>query len=186
MTPNQISLSSVVFAVLAALCFWQVRAAPGAGGWLLLAGLFIQLRLLCNLLDGMVAVEGGKHSKAGELFNDLPDRVADALILLGAGYACPVAWQAELGWSAAWLAAMTAYVRTLNVSVGAPVDFRGPMAKPQRMAVLTLACVLGWLESLWLGSAQYSLLTALVLIIAGSVLTLVRRTRAAYQFLEQR
>src|SRR5438105_2817615 len=39
----------------------------------------IQLRLLCNLLDGMVAIEGGFRSRSGEVFNELPDRVSDVV-----------------------------------------------------------------------------------------------------------
>src|SRR5687767_919083 len=52
-SPNAISLASVAFASAAA-------GALLAHGWLA-AALFIQLRLLCNLLDGMVAVEGGRR-----------------------------------------------------------------------------------------------------------------------------
>ena len=55
----------------------------------LAAAACIQLRLLCNLFDGMVAVEGGFKTKSGEIYNELPDRVADVLILAGAGYAMP-------------------------------------------------------------------------------------------------
>ena len=66
-----------------------------------LAAVFIQCRLLCNLFDGMVAVEGGKGTPSGELFNDIPDRIADPLILIAAGYATTVVpWAAPLGWAA--------------------------------------------------------------------------------------
>jgi phosphatidylglycerophosphate synthase len=59
----------------------------------------IQLRLLCNLLDGMVAIEGGFKTKTGEIFNELPDRLSDALILIGAAYSVPtVAATHDLGW----------------------------------------------------------------------------------------
>jgi phosphatidylglycerophosphate synthase len=54
---------------------------------LLVAVVGVQLRLLCNLFDGMVAVEGGKKSKSGEVFNDMPDRIADPILLVCAGYA---------------------------------------------------------------------------------------------------
>ena len=54
-----------------------------AGLLLIAAAGFIQLRRLCNLFDGMVAVEGGFKTKSGELYNDLPDRFSGALILAG-------------------------------------------------------------------------------------------------------
>lgn len=54
----------------------------------LLAAAMIQGRLLCNLMDGLMAIEGNLKSASGEIYNDAPDRVSDALILVGAGYAC--------------------------------------------------------------------------------------------------
>ncbi|MCR9234233.1 MAG: CDP-alcohol phosphatidyltransferase family protein [bacterium] len=182
-TPNQISVISILFAALAAAGF--ICFALYAHWWLLiLAGLMIQCRLLCNLFDGMVAVEGGKKTNSGELFNDIPDRIADPLILVSAGYAVHmVAYGAELGWCAGLLAVMTAYIRTLSASIGAPVDFKGPMAKQHRMAVLTIACVLTAIETLvW--HTDYCLLIALIVIILGAVVTCIRRAVSAYRFLE--
>ncbi|WP_419671255.1 hypothetical protein [Aliarcobacter butzleri] len=34
----------------------------------------------------MVALEGGKSTKSGELFNDIPDRVSDSLLFIALGY----------------------------------------------------------------------------------------------------
>lgn len=65
-------------------------------------------RLLCNLFDGMVAIEGGKRSENGDLFNDIPDRFSDVLLLVPAGYIAG-GWGIELAWLAAILAIMTAY-----------------------------------------------------------------------------
>ncbi|QDV19745.1 CDP-alcohol phosphatidyltransferase [Gimesia panareensis] len=182
-TPNQISVTSILFAALAAVCFFCF--AVYAHWWLLiLAGLMIQCRLLCNLFDGMVAVEGGKKTNSGELFNDIPDRIADPLILVAAGYAIHVvSFGAELGWCAGLLAVMTAYIRTLSASIGAPVDFKGPMAKQHRMAVLTIACVLTAVEILVQGT-DYALLAALIVIVLGAVVTCIRRAVSAYRFLE--
>ncbi|WP_225981395.1 hypothetical protein [Mannheimia pernigra] len=53
----------------------------------------------------MVAVEGGKKTANGAIFNEFPDRVADSLFLIALGYATPFFW---LGWLAALLAALTA------------------------------------------------------------------------------
>src|SRR5260370_27985395 len=90
------------------------------------------------MLDGMVAVEGGLQTKSGEVFNDLPDRIADALIFIGAGHAVhTLPYGMELGWSAALLAVFTAYVRMLGGASGLAQSFVGPIAKQQRMAVMT-------------------------------------------------
>src|SRR5882672_12505083 len=170
--PNQISLGSVAAAAVAAFCLLRESY--------LLAALFIQLRLLCNLMDGMVAIEGGRRSAAGEIYNELPDRVSDALILLAAGYS--LSWPAyarELGWSATLLAVIAAYVRTLGGACGLAQDFRGPMAKPQRMAVMTVACLLAPIDS-------RAVALALVVVIAGSLVTAVLRVRRLVQQLEAR
>jgi len=190
-TPNQISIASVGFAVLAAICFLLLPklSSPeefSAASWILplLAALFIQARLLCNLFDGMVAVEGGRGTQSGELFNDIPDRIADPLILVAAGYSViSYDWAASIGWAAGLLAVMTAYVRTLASSIGVPVDFGGPMAKQHRMALMTLACVLSAMQA-WLWSSDLSLTVALVIVIAGCVVTIYRRTTRAYAYLE--
>ncbi len=185
-TANQISLASIFFAVLAAACLLAMPRVQGAAVWLLplLAAVLIQCRLLCNLFDGMVAVEGGKGTAAGELFNDIPDRIADLLILVAAGYATGVvAWAGPLGWAAGLGAVMTAYVRTLSASIGAPVDFRGPMAKQQRMALMTFACLMTAVEPL-LWERGWFLFSALAVIVLGCVATVARRTRAAYVALE--
>ena len=185
-TPNQISIASVGFAMLAAACLLALPHAHGAALWALplTAAALIQCRLLCNLFDGMVAVEGGKGTAAGELFNDIPDRIADPLILVAAGYATHVVpWAASLGWAAGLGALMTAYVRTLAASIGAPVDFRGPMAKQHRMALMTVACVLTAVEPL-LWPRGWIFVVALVVIVLGCALTAARRARAAFVALE--
>lgn len=147
------------------------------GTWLLLltAAAGIQLRLLCNMLDGMLAVEGGFKSKLGDLYNEVPDRIADVVILVGAGYSVvTMPFGLTLGWSAALLAVLTAYVRLLAGSLGATQHFIGPMAKQHRMFVLTVGCLIGAAEYSMAGSAR-AVWLALVVIVAGSLVTLARR-----------
>jgi phosphatidylglycerophosphate synthase len=176
-SPNAISLFSLVFSVVAGIALW--RSGDAANGLravlLLVAAAGIQLRLLCNLLDGMVAIEGGRRTPYGELFNDVPDRFADLIIFIGTGYGLAAfAWGPALGWLAAAFAVLTAYVRLLGGSMGARQYFIGPMAKQHRMAVMTVACVLSTLEPLvgWHGQV---LACALVVVVAGSIVTFVRR-----------
>lgn len=172
-TPNQISMASMVMAAVAGVVFWQAGTAPGGLRvvLLLVAALFCQFRLLCNLFDGMVAIEGGKQAPDGPFWNEFPDRVADILILVGAGYGAGVP---TLGWAAAAFAVLTAYTRELGRNCGLPADFSGPMAKQHRMAVITAAAVLSLLEPLWSGHNQV-LVGALWLIAVGAAITAIRR-----------
>ncbi len=177
--PNTISLWSVVFAAGAGAAFVFSRNAAAVPRLILLivAAAGIQFRLLCNMLDGMVAVEGKTASKLGDIFNDFPDRVADLVILSAAGEAIVrYAWAVPLGWCAGALAIMTAYVRVLGGSFGLPQDFRGPMAKPHRMATMTVACIADGVSGLF-GYRDVALTAALVLIVVGTLITMYRRLR---------
>lgn len=141
-TPNTISFCSLVFGVLAGIAFavtpcshgdWSLRAH------FVLGAVFIQLRLICNLIDGMVAVEHQRRSPVGDLWNEVPDRFSDVATIVGAGYA--VGGNPLLGFVGAILALLTAYVRALGASVGAGQVFAGIGGKPQRMFLLTVTAL---------------------------------------------
>lgn len=173
-TPNQISMASMVMAAVAGAAFWAAGEATGAARalWLILAVLGCQLRLLCNLLDGMVAVEAGRGAPDGPFWNELPDRVSDTLILVGLGLGLGLP---ALGWAAAAMAVLTAYVRELGVNAGVGADFSGPMAKPHRMALVTGAALVTLAEPLWNGRGQV-LAAALWMVAIGAALTALRRS----------
>jgi phosphatidylglycerophosphate synthase len=162
-SPNAISVISVVFAAAGAVVLIQWPTAAG----LIAVAACVQLRLLCNLFDGMVAIEGNRQSPVGGLYNEVPDRIADSLFIVPLGYAIGTPW---LGWAGALAAAVTAYIRVLGGSLGLAQDFRGPMAKQHRMAVLTASCVLGAIEQ-WVWGSQWSLILAAWIIALGSAVT---------------
>ena len=176
--PNTISVLSVFFAALAGGCLMGTNhvGRTMAACLFVAAAVAVQLRLLCNLLDGMVAVEGGFRTKTGEIYNELPDRFADIFILLGAGYSYGhSSTMSALGWAAAVGAVLTAYIRALGVAAGASQHFVGPMAKPHRMAVITVAC-LGAAVCLAVQQSWNPIEPALWIIVTGCVVTAIRRT----------
>ena len=186
-SPNAISFASVVFAIGAGLCFCGTHHLTG---WPLRlhwlgAACFIQLRLIANLLDGMVAVEGGRAGPTGELWNEAPDRVADAAIFIGAGFAAGSV--PMLGFGAALAAVFVAYVRALGASVGAGQIFIGPQAKPHRMFVMTLvSIVMAAVPEMHtrVGIEPLPLMeVALWFVIAGCVVTSWRRLARIARFL---
>jgi phosphatidylglycerophosphate synthase len=177
-SPNTISVVSVFFASLGA---YLLVCVPTVGG-LVGAAACVQLRLLCNLLDGMVAIEGKRQSATGALYNEVPDRIADSLLIVALGY---VIDESSLGWYGALAAALTAYIRVLGGALGLKQDFRGPMAKPHRMAVLTVACVLGAIE-LRLAGSHWILTAAAWIIAIGSTITCGTRCLAIARQLRAR
>jgi phosphatidylglycerophosphate synthase len=172
-TPNQVSAFSVMAALLAGLWFAAVAWTDGWGqvAVLLVAGLFVQLRLLCNLFDGMLALEAGRGGPTGAFWNEVPDRVADIAILVGVGIG---AGEPSLGWAAAALAVLVAYLRAFGGSLGQDADYSGPMAKQHRMAAITLAAALGIVLSPWIAPGTV-LAFALWVIVLCCVATVARR-----------
>jgi phosphatidylglycerophosphate synthase len=174
-SPNGISIAGLIAGLLAGVALVLTNETEGwarRACWLT-AGLLVQLRLLANMLDGMVAIASGRSSRIGELFNEFPDRLSDAAALIGLGYV--VGGHPELGYVTALAAVLTAYVRALGKTAGAPNVFAGPMAKPHRMALVTLtaiACAV--LPNDWLDSARIPT-WALAICLAGTVVTIGRR-----------
>lgn len=169
-SPNQISVASIFFSAIGTALLVGYPVPMG----LITCAVAIQARLLCNLLDGMVAIEGGKQSPLGQLYNEFPDRIADSILIVGLGYAIHLPF---LGWLGALAAVSTAYVRVFGGSLGLPQDFRGPMAKPHRMATMTGGCILGAIEQASIGT-QYALIVTSFVIALGSLVTCVTRSRA--------
>ena len=145
----------------------------------LVAALGAQLRLTANMLDGMVALASRRASRVGELYNEIPDRVSDAAVFIGAGFS----WggNVTLGYIATILAIFTAYVRAAGKISGAPNEFCGPMAKQHRMLVITVICLYSaviprpWqilrFDKLEVGAVGLGL----GVIIVGCCITIVRR-----------
>ena len=187
-SPNAISIFSVVASIGAGAAYYATTLDTGLVWLLWLAGAFlIFLRLLANMFDGMVAVEWDQATPAGALYNEAPDRISDAVILIGAGYSA--GGGVEFGYIAACLAILIAYVRVMARNAGAPSDFGGPMAKQQRMFTIVAASVYmaatpaAW-HFTWSTNLGWGVMAlALLIVVVGGVYTVARRLWAAARFL---
>lgn len=190
-SPNAISVLGMVAAVVAGMAFFATSVTADVGQRVLWFGgaVLCQIRLLCNLFDGMVAVARNIATPRGELYNEVPDRVSDAIVLIGLGYSAGGA--VTLGYAAALMAVFVAYVRVMAKSAGAPNDFCGPLGKPQRMAVVI--CVALYLalapeswRSAWSEASAWSeVKVALLIVIVGGLVTALRRLSRAAKYLER-
>src|SRR5437899_6771184 len=177
-SPNVISIGGMCACIAAGIALSLTSVTYHRVFWLI-AALGAQLRLTANMLDGMVALASGRASRTGELYNEIPDRVSDAAVFIGAGYA----WggNVALGYIATILSIFTAYIRAAGKIAGAPNEFCGPMAKQHRMLVITLICLYlaitprSW-QMITLNESQIGVMTlGLVIIIAGCAITVIRR-----------
>jgi phosphatidylglycerophosphate synthase len=191
-SPNAISIAGMIAALVGGLAFWATsHQTPYVRLFWLAAAVLVQARLLANMLDGMVAIRRNLASPLGELYNEVPDRISDAALLIGAGYAA--GGHPLLGFGAALAAIFTAYVRAMAKAAGAPQDFCGPMAKQQRMFTITAVAVycavapLAWQPEWTIAGEKFGLISAaLAVVIAGSVFTALRRLVRAARNLKQR
>lgn len=191
---NAISVIGAMAALIGGSLFAETKSLeashfkelfPWAGSMAWLCGaVLIEVRLLANMFDGMVAIESGTASRYGELYNDVPDRISDTAFLVGAGYAA--GGEPWLGWAAALAAMATAYIRALGRGLTGTQDFCGPMAKPHRMQLLALAAVLA-AAAAWIDWPQRDLIPqiALWIILVGSIITSIRRLLRIAQRLKE-
>jgi len=187
-TPNAVSAFGLAVGVGAGLALGATAVVPGYAGTLwIAAALMVLLRGLSNMFDGMIAVEQSRGTATGILWNEVPDRISDAVLLIGAGYSLggsPVA-----GWTAACLALFVSYLRILIVLAGAPADFGGPFAKQQRMfSVAGLAAILAVVPESWRfawgpGGAWGPMAVLLWIMVPGIVWTVALRLRRALRVL---
>src|SRR5947208_6119632 len=186
-SPNAISIAGMFACIAAGVALGLTSVEYNRVFWLI-AALGAQLRLTANMLDGMVALLSGRASKVGELYNEVPDRVSDAAVFIGTGYA----WggNVALGYIATILAIFTAYVRAAGKIAGAPNEFCGPMAKQHRMFVIALICLYAaitprsW-QIITFNDLHIGLMSlGLVIIIAGCAITTIRRLSRIAQVLK--
>jgi hypothetical protein len=141
-TPNDISLLGVMFAATAGAAFY-FSLQPNALDrtlLLLLAAAAIQFRRLTGRLHTIVSRES-VQPRPHAIFNDLPNRIAEVLIIVPAGYAVQnLPFGLELAWSAAFLGLFSAYVSQMGS--GVPEPKIGIAVRNLPMMLLSLASVL--------------------------------------------
>lgn len=173
LTPNKVSLASVFFAIFSLVFMMLLKQKFILCA--IITIICIQLRLICNLLDGLMAVEGGLKTATGEMFNDVPDRFSDIFFFVGVSTAIHSNWGTHIGWICALASVMTAYVRVLGASLGQGHDFKGPMAKQHRMFFLCLTLLSSIGEHIITGSPEISLIIGLMILALGTSITVFAR-----------
>jgi CDP-diacylglycerol---glycerol-3-phosphate 3-phosphatidyltransferase len=124
-------------------------------------------RMALNALDGAVARRTGTSHTRGEVFNELVDRIADALMLAPVAAVAP-AWLAIAAVAAAW---GTSLVAVLTQAVTGQRAHGGPMGKPDRVLVLALAAA----AAVVVGPTAFTV--GLLAIVLGCAVTIGIRVR---------
>lgn len=134
------SISGMVFGIAAGVCFLFTGESENENLFWILALLLCLLRLLSLRLEAFM-----RHVSTGTALDDLqelPERVSDAVTLIGFGFAARSnPW---LGLAAALAAVFSAYIRSFGVLRGAAQAkaAAGPMTRNHRLLLLSISSAL--------------------------------------------
>lgn len=174
-TSEAVAVVGMVLGILAGIAFMatgEIRHPRTA--WAIGAVLCL-FRSLAIRLDGMLQPVSSRQSREDEFYNELPERVSDAVTLIGFGFA--VDSNPWLGLAAALSAIFSAYIRSLAISRLGGVRNAGPvlMTRTHRLLLLMAASLVMILEfkSPWAVATVPEI--TLAAIVAGCLLTVAHR-----------
>ena len=161
LSPNQVSILGIAFAVLSAIAYWQWKLNSLL---LVVAPLLMLASGLLDALDGALARLYRETTKFGGFFDSLLDRYADAFILCG----IILGGLTEVSWGLAALVGslLVSYVRARAEAAGVKMESVGLAERAERIVLLALASFLSfvWLEALGWGVLVLAVLTNLTVI----------------------
>lgn len=169
-TPNRISIIGFILAFASAIAY-AVTTAEMA--WLLLVATLLLLASgFCDTMDGIVARTYKQATDFGGFFDSVLDRYADAAAYAGiliAGLS-NAAWGPFWGpiWGLAALAGsmMVSYARARAEASGIKMESVGFAERAERMLILAVAGIIGylWLPALGFGIAILAILANLTVV----------------------
>lgn len=141
-TPNQLTVLGLLVSIGAAFLATQ--------GHFLEAGITLAMAGILDLLDGGLARATGKSSSQGALLDSLADRISEIALLLGIliYYVCRGSdfwWQPVLVYLALANGFLVSYLRARSESLGIASKV-GVMTRSERVLVLIIGLLLGWIE----------------------------------------
>jgi CDP-diacylglycerol---glycerol-3-phosphate 3-phosphatidyltransferase len=180
--PDVLTWSALVLSLVAGSLLYS--ATPEQAWMAILVVPLLGGRLALNALDGMVAKQTGKARAAGEVINELCDRLSDVAIFL------PLAFRADVRPQLVLLAIVSmlivSFTGVLGKAVGAERVYAGVLGKADRMIWLMAAC-LGYAcvrEQQVMGFTVFEVLCVMFVPLAS--LTLLQRLNRIFQLLSEK
>jgi len=133
-SPDVVSLASLICAFIAGLCFYY---SPAARGLVLLAGIFVVLNSVLDALDGAVARKSNKATVRGDFLDHVIDRYSDVFIICSIFFAGYVPWQ--IGVAAIVGVLLTSYLGTQAQALSLGRYYGGIMGRADRLVVIILS-----------------------------------------------
>jgi len=133
-SPDVVSIASLVCAFIAGLCFYY---SPAARGLILLGGIFVVLNSVLDALDGAVARKSNKATARGDFLDHVIDRYSDVFIICSIFFAGYVPWQ--IGVAAIVGVLLTSYLGTQAQALSLGRYYGGIMGRADRLVVIILS-----------------------------------------------
>ena len=135
LTPNKVSILSLVFAVLAAVCYYYSYSF-GSRMNLTAALIFVILNSFTDAVDGVMARQNNMQSDRGDFLDHVIDRYADTFIICGIFFAGYVHWM--IGVVALIGVLITSYMGTQAQAVGIERLYDGIMGRADRLSLIII------------------------------------------------
>jgi len=181
LTPNGISIIGFILAMAAAVCYALV---PNASWLLLLATAFLLASGFCDTMDGIVARVFRQTTTFGGFFDSVLDRYADVAVfsaIIIAGLSNPAltpTWGPLAGLAALSGSVLVSYTRARAEAVGIKMESVGIAERAERMLILAVATIIGYI---WLPALGWGI--ALLAVLAN--VTVVQRMLHVYKELKK-
>jgi CDP-diacylglycerol--glycerol-3-phosphate 3-phosphatidyltransferase len=127
LSPNAVSISSLIPSALAAVSLWQA--------WWALVVVGIAGRMVLTVLDGHIAEAYDRRTRIGPYLNRLPQEAGDAMLFFALFALADPLW-VGLVLASAWIVNVMAILPLL---AGGTPQWVGPGGQPDRIAVVMVA-----------------------------------------------
>jgi CDP-diacylglycerol---glycerol-3-phosphate 3-phosphatidyltransferase len=177
-SPDTISIASLICAFFAGLCFYY---SPTSRELVLLAGILVILNSIFDALDGVIARKLNRATPRGDFLDHVIDRYSDVFIICSIFFAGYVAWQ--VGVAAIVGVLLTSYLGTQAQALNLGRYYGGIMGRADRLVVVILAALGNFIVPAPI--AGFSVLGwAVILIAATSHITAFQRIYYIWKKLE--
>ncbi|MCL7415775.1 MAG: CDP-alcohol phosphatidyltransferase family protein [ANME-2 cluster archaeon] len=169
LTPNRVSVLSLIFAVLAGVSYYF---SSDNRLYLAVALVFVILNSFTDAVDGIMARLYNMQSDRGDFLDHVIDRYADTFIICGIFFAGYVHWM--VGVAAITGVLITSYMGTQAQAVGGTRHYGGIMGRADRLALIIMVSAANIIYPAQIYSMQL-LGWVIVVIAVTSHLTAVQR-----------
>ncbi|MBE0522945.1 MAG: CDP-alcohol phosphatidyltransferase family protein [Methanosarcinales archaeon] len=159
LTPNKVSLLSLIFATLAGLSYYY---SFNNQFYLVTALVFVILNSFTDAIDGVMARKMNLQSERGDFLDHVIDRYADTFIICGIFFAGYTNWM--IGVFAITGVLITSYMGTQAQAVSGKRHYGGIMGRADRLALIIIVSGINVVYSMEIYNMQ--LLGWLIVVIA--------------------